>query len=97
MEKIIPGHGDVVLEPYKFLDEETAFFNSLKNRIKKEIESGMSVEECTLPDLARIKEAYEKAKQGKPPSKLKRFLDHYLDVLKISFYNYYSGKFHEPE
>ena len=97
LEKIVPGHGEVINDPYKYLDEEKAFFNTLKNHVLEEIESGKSVEECTLPDLLRIKEAYEKAKQGKPPSKLKRFLDHYLDLLKISFYNYYSGKFHELE
>ncbi|NHJ33128.1 MAG: hypothetical protein FK732_09705 [Asgard group archaeon] len=93
LDLIVPGHGDLVRNPQEFLEKQTDFFNGLKNHVIEEINEGKSVEEIELPKLEPIVNAYEIAETKKPRSRAMRFLNHYLDVLKISFYNYYSGKF----
>ncbi|MFW9924411.1 MAG: MBL fold metallo-hydrolase [Candidatus Thorarchaeota archaeon] len=92
IEIIIPGHGDIISNPKEYLKEETNFFATLKEHIKSEIERCRTIEQCTLPDLERIHEAYKEAAKSSPPSRGKRFLDNYLDKLKISFYNYYKAQ-----
>jgi glyoxylase-like metal-dependent hydrolase (beta-lactamase superfamily II) len=90
---IVPGHGDLVHEPKEFLKSQTTFYTNLKTHFLSAIEEGKTVEEIEMPNLEPIKKAYEIAEAKKPRSKNIRFLEHYLNVLKISFYNYYSGNF----
>jgi glyoxylase-like metal-dependent hydrolase (beta-lactamase superfamily II) len=94
---IVPGHGDIITKPYETLDEFIHFFVELRNHFKEAISNGKSYEEIEFPDLAIINRAWLKAEKGSPPSKSKRFLKHYLEVLKTSLFNYYSGKFYELE
>ncbi len=93
VEVIVPGHGDLVLEPKEYLRTQTKFFEDLKQHFISAIIEGKNEEEIEMPKLQPIIEAYEYAETRKPRSKAIRFLDHYLDVLKNSLYNYYSGKF----
>lgn len=95
LEVIIPGHGDLVYDPQKFLKTQTAFFNGLKTHFIAAIAEGKTVEEIDMPQLEPIIKAYNIAEKKKPRSKNIRFLEHYLDTLKTSFYNYYSGKFNQ--
>ena len=95
LKVIVPGHGDLVHNPQEFLKTQTIFFNGLKTHIVASIEEGKTVEEIIIPQLEPIIEAYNIAETKKPRSKNIRFLEHYLDTLKISFYNYYSGKFNQ--
>ena len=96
LEVIIPGHGDLVSDPKEFLKSQTSFYEELKTHFISAIEEGKNVEEIEMPKLDPIVKAYEIAEAKKPRSKNIRFLNHYLDVLKISFYNYYSGIFDQP-
>lgn len=93
LDVIVPGHGDLVHNPQEFLKSQTSFFEGLKTHVVSAINEGKSVEEFELPKLEPIIKAYNIAENKKPRSRNIRFLDHYLDTLKISFYNYYSGKF----
>jgi glyoxylase-like metal-dependent hydrolase (beta-lactamase superfamily II) len=95
LEVIVPGHGDLVLEPKEYLKAQTKFFEDLKKHIISAIEEGKNEENIEMPKLQPIIEAYEDAENRKPRSKAIKFLDHYLNVLKNSFYNYYSGKFEQ--
>ncbi|NHJ46628.1 MAG: MBL fold metallo-hydrolase [Asgard group archaeon] len=97
LDFIIPGHGDIIDKPYEVLDEYLHFFNELKTHFKEAINDGKDYDEIEYPDLDLVKRAWEKAEKGSPPSKHKNFLKHYLEVLKTSLYNYYSGKFYEME
>jgi len=95
LEIIVPGHGDLVHDPQKFLNSQTAFFKGLKTHFTAAIEEGKTVEEIEMPKLEPIVEAFNIAETKKPRSRNIRFLEHYLDTLKTSFYNYYSGKFNQ--
>lgn len=92
---IVPGHGEIVTNPSEILDLYLEFFIALRNHFKQAIDNGLTYEEVEYPNLDLIEKAYEKTKTYSTPSKAKRFLGHYLDVLKDSYYNYYSGKFHQ--
>ena len=91
---IVPGHGEIVRNPADILDLYLEFFVTLRNHFRNAIEDGLTYKEIEYPNLEIIDQAYEKVRDYTPPSKAKRFLDHYLEVLKDSYYNYYSGKFH---
>ncbi len=93
IEIIVPGHGDVVLTPQEYLDGQISFYNSLKSFFITAIEEGKSLEEIELPGLEPIEQAYRIAKSRPQKSRTVRFLENYLHLLKVSFYNYYSGKF----
>lgn len=92
---IVPGHGEIVENPYEILHQYLEFFIALRDHFKQAIDNGLTYEEVEYPNLELIEEAYEKTRKYTPPSKAIRFLDHYLKVLKDSYYNYYSGIFHE--
>ncbi len=92
---IVPGHGNVITNPQEYLDEQISFFNSLKTVYVSEIENGKSLEEIELPRLKPIERAHEIIEAKSKKSYALRFLDNYLDWIKKSFYNYYSGKFDE--
>lgn len=93
LEVIIPGHGEIVIDPQDFLKSQTSFYKGLKSHFLSAIEEGKSIEEIEMPNLEPIIKAYNIAETKKPRSRNIRFLEHYLDTLKTSFYNYYSGKF----
>ena len=92
---IVPGHGNVIHNPQEYLDEIISFFNSLKSLFISAIEEGKSLEEIEIPRLKPIERAYEIIESKSQKSNAYRFLDYYLNWIKKSFYNYYSGKFFE--
>ncbi|MGC9781016.1 MAG: MBL fold metallo-hydrolase [Candidatus Heimdallarchaeota archaeon] len=94
IDVIVPGHGQIINNPQEYLDKQTAFFNGLKTHFVAEIKRGNNLEEIEMPSMELIVHAYKITESRKPKSKHVRFLDHYLEVLKTSFYNYYSGIFH---
>lgn len=93
IETLVPGHGDVVVTPQPYLDEQISFFKSLKSFFITAIEEGNQLEEIELPELEPIEKAYRIANSRSQKSRHIQFLDNYLNHLKVSFYNYYSGKF----
>ncbi len=97
IEVIIPGHGRAITNPQEFLVEQTRFFKSLKSFFIAEIEDGKELEQIEMPRLKPIEEAYKDAESRKERSKAVRFLDNYVDWIKKSFFNFYSGKFFEVE
>ena len=92
IDVIIPGHGDLVFNPQEYLESQKLFFQALKKHFISAIEDGKSLEEIKMPELDPIKQAYQKVESETSVSKAKRFLDHYLDLLKKSFYNHYCSK-----
>ncbi|MHA1954708.1 MAG: MBL fold metallo-hydrolase [Candidatus Heimdallarchaeaceae archaeon] len=92
---IIPGHGEVIHNPQEYLDGQISFYNSLKSLYVSAIKEGKSLEEIELPRLKPIERAYEIIEEKSKKSYALRFLDNYLNWIKKSFYNYYSGKFDE--
>lgn len=93
IEIIVPGHGDLVLTPQEYLDGQISFYNSLKSFFITAIEEDKSLEEIELPELEPIEQAYRIAESRAQKSRNVRFLENYLHLLKVSFFNYYSGKF----
>ena len=93
VDVIVPGHGDLVFNPKEYLDEQTSFFNDLKSFIISALDEGKNVEEKELPRLEPIAKAYTTAESSTKRSRSLQFLKNYLNWIKISFYNYYSGKF----
>lgn len=93
IDVIVPGHGRVILNPQEYLDEQITFYNSLKSFFVKAIGEGKKLDDIELPRLKQIDEAYKDAENRKQRSTTLRFLDNYLNWIKKSFYNYYSGKF----
>lgn len=93
IEIIVPGHGDLVLNPQEYLDGQISFYNSLKSFFTTMINEGKRLEEIELPRLEPIEQAYRTAENRPQKSRNVRFLENYLHHLKTSFYNYYSGKF----
>ena len=94
---IVPGHGNVIHNPKEYLDEQTSFYNSLKSLFVSAIEEGKDLEQIELPKLKPIERAHEIIESKPQKSKGLRFLDNYLNWIKKSFYNYYSGKFFEVD
>jgi glyoxylase-like metal-dependent hydrolase (beta-lactamase superfamily II) len=94
---IVPGHGNIISNPQEYLDEQTSFYKSLKSLYVSAIKNGQSFEEIELPMLKPIERAYELAESESKKSYALRFLDNYLNWIKKSFYNYYSGKFFETD
>ena len=92
IEIIIPGHGDVIHSAQDYLDNQISFFDELKSFFLSSIDEGVLLEELELPKLEPIEQAYITARTHAQKSQSIRWLDHYLDLLKLSFYNYYSGK-----
>ena len=95
IEFIVPGHGKVIRNPEEYLDGQISFYNTLKSLYVSEIKKGKSMEEIELPKLKPIERAFELAEKEEKRSYALRFLDNYLNWIKKSFYNYYSGKFDE--
>lgn len=91
LEAIVPGHGDIVQNPNEYLDDQISFFKSLKSVFISAIEEGCSLEEIELPRLEPIEQAYTALETHPQRSAAKRFLIHYLNLIKLSFYNYYSA------
>lgn len=87
---IVPGHGDLMYKPCEYLESQIRFFSALKEHFETAIADGKNLEEIKMPQLEPITQAYTKIETEANRGKAKRFLDHYLDLLKISFYNYYS-------
>ncbi|MFW9852822.1 MAG: MBL fold metallo-hydrolase [Candidatus Thorarchaeota archaeon] len=94
---IVPGHGNVIHNPQEYLDEQISFHKSLKSLFVSAIEKGKGIEEIELPKLKPIERAYEIIESESKKSYALRFLDNYLNWIKKSFYNYYSGIFHKVE
>ena len=90
VEVIVPGHGNIILDAPSHLDEQISFFRELKKFILSEIKEGKSLEEIELPRLEPIEYAFTDAESRTKRSAALRFLKHYLDVLKTSFYTHYS-------
>jgi len=93
LDVIVPGHGDLIREPKEYLETQSKFFEDLKKHFVSAIKEGRSEKEIEMPKLQPIIDAYKDAETRKPRSRAIRFLDHYLTILKNSFFNYYSGKF----
>lgn len=87
---IVPGHGDVIHDADKHLDVQIKFFKELHEFIISEIEDGKSIDAIDLPDIGLIKQAYSVLETHKEKSTAKRWLESYLQKLKVSFYRYYS-------
>ncbi|MCG3225393.1 MAG: MBL fold metallo-hydrolase [Candidatus Heimdallarchaeota archaeon] len=94
---IVPGHGDVIHNPQEYLDDQISFYNSLKSLFVSAIEDGKNLEKIELPRLKPIERAYEIIETKTKKSHALRFLDNYLNWIKKSFHNYYSGKFDKLE
>ena len=86
---IVPGHGDLVTNPQRYLDEQISFFKSLKRHFVSAIREGKTLDEIKLPRLGPIEHAYATAEGRRQRSINLRFLENYLKYLKTSFYNYY--------
>jgi len=95
IDVIVPGHGRVILNPQEYLDEQITFYNALKDFFNSAIEEGKGLDEIELPRLEPIEAAHKDAESRKQRSNALRFLENYLNWIKTSFYNYYSGKFFE--
>ncbi len=93
IDVIIPGHGRAIWNPQEYLDEQIVFYNSLKSFFISAIEEGKKLDEIEMPRLELIEEAYKDVESRKKRSYALKFLENYLDWIKKSFYNYYSGKF----
>jgi glyoxylase-like metal-dependent hydrolase (beta-lactamase superfamily II) len=91
VEIIVPGHGSVVSSAQDFLRFQISFFESLKSFIITAVKEGKSLEEIQLPRLEPIEQAYVKAESQPQRSRALRWLDHYLELLKLSFYNHYTS------
>ncbi len=89
LDYIIPGHGEVVSNPQEFLDEQLAFFNSLKSFIISKIDAGKTLEEIELPRIGQIERAYQIIETKSQKSKALKFMDNMLNWIKRSFYNHY--------
>jgi glyoxylase-like metal-dependent hydrolase (beta-lactamase superfamily II) len=93
IEVLVPGHGCVVFNPKEELNTQLEFIKSLKSFFIEVLEENKALEVIKLPKLDLIVEAY--ASIEKKPSREsekrvdKRFLENYLNHLKISFYNHY--------
>ena len=90
VETIVPGHGHVVQEAPSYIKEQIRFFKDLRSFVKSEISDGKPVEEIELPRLDPIQQAYDDVDSRKKRGAALRWLNHYVDVLKTSFYNHYS-------
>jgi len=90
---IVPGHGELILNPRKYLDEQSSFYKSLKSFFVTEIEEGKELEEIKMPVLKPFERAHEIIESKTKKSQALRFLDNYFNWIKKSFYNYYSGEF----
>ncbi len=93
IDVIVPGHGELILNPKEYLDEQNSFYYSLKTFFIAEIEDGKGLEEIKIPTLKPIERAHEIIESKPKKSQATRFLDNYLNWIKKSFYNYYSGEF----
>ncbi len=89
-ETIVPGHGDIVYNAQEYLESHLSFFKDLRSFIILSIDEGKSPEEIELPRLPPMERAYAKAEHHPQMSNSLRWLNHYLELLKISFYNHYS-------
>jgi glyoxylase-like metal-dependent hydrolase (beta-lactamase superfamily II) len=92
---LLPGHGKLIENPKEHFKSEKIFFLELKEYFTSVIDEGLTIEGIQLPELDRISHAYEVAEQEKQRSKAKKFVDSLLRHLKICFYNYYSGEWHQ--
>ena len=90
---VVPGHGNLVLNPQEYLDGQISFYDSLKSFFITAIDEGKTLDEIELLRLEPIEKAYKTAESRSQRSRNIRFLENYLDHLKTSFYNYYSGEF----
>jgi glyoxylase-like metal-dependent hydrolase (beta-lactamase superfamily II) len=95
IDLIVPGHGEVIRNPKEYLDGQISFYNSLKSLFTSAIEEGKNLEEIELPKLKPIERAQEIIEAKSKKSYALKFLDNYLNWIKKSFYNYYSGAFDE--
>ena len=94
---IVPGHGRAIWNPQEYLNGQIEFYTELKSYFVTAIEEGKQLEDINLPRLKPIEEAYKDAKSRKKRSEAIRFLENYLNWLKKSFFNFYTGKFFEVE
>lgn len=85
IEVIVPGHGDLILNPQEYLDGQISFYNSLKSFFITVIDEGKSLEEIELPKLEPIEQAYKTAESRSQRSRNLRFLENYLNQLKKKF------------
>ncbi|MHA2374427.1 MAG: MBL fold metallo-hydrolase [Candidatus Thorarchaeota archaeon] len=89
VEIIVPGHGDIVSSAQDYLKGQLTFFKDLRSFIISAINEGKMLEEIELPRLAPIEQAYTEAESRPKRSQALRWLNHYLSLLKLSFYNHY--------
>lgn len=90
IETIIPGHGDIIDNAHDYLDDQISFFRELKSFFISSIDEGKALEDIELPKLEPIRQAYATAGSRARKSQSIRWLNHYLELLKMSFYNHYS-------
>ncbi len=67
----------------------------MKSLFVSAIKESKNLEEIELPNLRPIERAHEIIESKSKKSYALKFLDNYLNWIKKSFYNYYSGKFDE--
>lgn len=92
LEVLIPGHGDIVYNPKDYLESIKQFFTELKEFIIDEIKDKKSLEEIGMPDFEFIKEVYRRAHADSNQRKAIKFTDHCFNLLKKSFYYFYSDE-----
>jgi glyoxylase-like metal-dependent hydrolase (beta-lactamase superfamily II) len=90
VEIIVPGHGNIIKDGQTYLKDQIEFFKQLRKFIRAEIEENKTVEEINLPRLTPLAQAYADAESRQNRSQVLRWLTHYVDELKKSFYLYYS-------
>jgi glyoxylase-like metal-dependent hydrolase (beta-lactamase superfamily II) len=92
VETIVPGHGNLITNAQDHLDVQIKFFQDLGAFMVFQIQSGMALEEITLPELEPIAQAYYDVENREKKAAARRWLDTYLEKLKVSFYTYYSSR-----
>ncbi len=95
IDVIVPGHGKIVHDVKDMLDKNLSLHKELKACFISALNDNLNYDEIELPSHELITQAFNEVEIASNKATAKRFLKHYLEVLKTSYYNFYSGKFHE--
>ena len=91
IEIIVPGHGSVIFTPQEELNILLTFFKSLRAFFIAAIEEQRELTTLELPRLDLIEREFLRIEEQPVniQNKAKRGLEHYLNLLKTCFYNFY--------
>ena len=83
IDKIVPGHGEIIVNPQEYLQEQIKFYETLRTFITSSIEDGRTLEEIELPRFGQIARAYNIAEKKSNKNTAIKWLNHYVDCIKI--------------